>query len=495
MTFVALLIRDWPTGAAANDLLAQLLAVAPRAAIAPSSNLAWLDARGLDPRALVARAREALAEIGVCEVTAGAANVPSVARIAAAMRPAAPEEHAVRHAPPEVNSAGIPGLLAEPSIRAARRTAQLLFPVPPGTERRFLAPLPLDVLSPPPRLMSLFASVGLVSCGDLARLTRESVEVRFGRDGLAAWKCARADDPRPIFSARPRELPTASLDWTEFATTDLEQLIFVLHSLLKTVCDTLLLEGVGARSLTLTLTLENRSTIVQPVGSARSTGQRTIWLRLMRRALERITLPDRVTGVAIQVDATGAPAVRQGDLFDLGFASAHAAERAVEHVMDLQGDAVVRLERSEHALLERRAKWVADQGEEHAVRHAEAAMRPAPPRVSSARSPGTPAEFTPGGAGRTALLAPTLHPQLLPAPREISVTTITRRGFATPIRYTDNSVPWSLKESLGPHCISGDRWTERVAREYHQGVRSDGVIVLLYRDVLTDQWYLAGWWD
>ena len=61
--------------------------------------------------------------------------------------------------------------------------------------------------------------------------------------------------------------------------------------------------------------------------------------------------------------------------------------------------------------------------------------------------------------------------------------------------YVDNGVPHPLKASLGPHCISGDRWAERVAREYHQGVRVDGVIVLLYRDVLTDQWYLAGWWD
>ena len=62
MTFVALSIADWPTGAAANDLLAQLLAVAPRAAIAPGERLAWLDARGLDAGALVARAREALAD-------------------------------------------------------------------------------------------------------------------------------------------------------------------------------------------------------------------------------------------------------------------------------------------------------------------------------------------------------------------------------------------------------------------------------------------------
>jgi nucleotidyltransferase/DNA polymerase involved in DNA repair len=427
MTFVALSIPGWPTGAASNDLLAQLLAVAPRAAIAPGEQLAWLDARGLDPVALTARARAALAEIGVTEVFAGAARVPCVAAIA-----------------------------------AKERNSRLS--VPAGTERAWLAPLPLDVLAPADKLMSLFAGVGLETCGDLARLSRESVEVRFGREGLLLWKLARADDPRPIFSSRPRELPNASLDWTEFSTTDLEQLVFVLHSLLKTVCDAIAIDGVGARSLTLTLALENRTTITHAVGAARATAQRTTWLRLMRRALERITLPDRVTGIAIQVDMVGAPAVRQGDLFDLGFASAHAAESAVAHVMDLQHDAVVRLERGGHPLMERRVRWIAKES------HGPEAVSPRPNALS-------------------------LNPMLLPSPREVTVLATSRRGFTIPIRYVDNDVPYPLKECLGPHCISGDRWTERVAREYHQGIRADGTVVLLYHDVLSDQWYLAGWWD
>ena len=478
MTFVALSIPDWPTGAASNDLLAQLLAVAPRAAINPAEHLAWLDARGLDPAALVERAREALAEIGVTEVFAGAARVPIVAAIVAS------EGRDVRSgglrfagARPHNSRAGEP----RPAFGTSRPSHTT---IAAGAERSYLAPLPLDVLSPPDKLMSLFAGVGLETCGDLARLSRESVEVRFGRDGLAVWRLARADDRRPIFSARPRELPNASLDWTEFSTTDLEQLVFVLHSLLRTVCDALARDGMGARSLTLMLILENHTTITQPVGAARSTAQRTTWLRLMRRALERITLPDRVTGIAVQVDTVGAPEVRQGDLFDPGFASAGAAEGAVAHVMDLQGDAVVALQRCEHPLLERRVRWVVEQ---EAVRHERL-------RVHSTRNVGILAEPTVTGAWRTAN-EPALHPMLLPAPREITVLTQSRRGFAIPIHYTDNNVKVSLTERLGPHCLSGERWTEPFTREYHQGVRADGIVVLLYRDVPSDTWYLAGWWD
>ena len=335
----------------------------------------------------------------------------------------------------------------------------------------------------------MFSGIGLQTCGDLARLSRESVEVRFGREGLVLWQLARADDPRPIFSSRPRELPNASLDWTEFSTSDLEQLIFVLHSLLKTVCDAVAADGTGARSLTLTLTLENRTTLTQSVGAARSTAQRTTWLRLMRRALERITLPDRVTGIAVQVDTVGAPEVRQGDLFDPGFASAGAAEGAVAHVMDLQEDAVVALQRCEHPLLERRVRWVVEKS------HEPKAPSPKPKAVAPA------SRIQPQASGPSALglglraSAPALHPLLLPTPRAITVLTQSRRGFAIPIHYTDNNVKVSLTECLGPHCLSGERWTEPFTREYHQGVRADGIVVLLYRDVPSDTWYLAGWWD
>ncbi|MGH7523409.1 MAG: hypothetical protein ACREK8_03800 [Gemmatimonadales bacterium] len=286
------------------------------------------------------------------------------------------------------------------------------------------------------------------------------MEVRFGRDALALWRLARAEDRRPIFSSRPRELPNASLDWSEFSTTDLEQLVFVLHSLLRTVCDALIANGMGARSLTLTLSLENRATIVTPVGAARSTAQRTTWLRLMRRALERITLSDRVTGIAVQVDAVGAPEVRQGDLFDLGFASAHAAERAVANVLELQSDAVVKPEGTGEVRPERRVRWIP---EEEGSGLAAASDLPQslpsamnPERQSKPRAPGSGlracSELSPHG--------PALHPVLLPLAREITVLTRIRRGFPVPFRYTDNGTALSLNECLGPQCLSGGEWSE-----------------------------------
>jgi hypothetical protein len=445
--FVALSIPAWPTGAAAIELPAALLAIAPRATLAPGDRLAWLDARGLDPETLIAQARAALTAIGVTAVAAGVAAVPIVAAIA--VQPQDAETRATRN---------------DGTSLAAFFSAC----VPPGAERQFLAPLPLDVVTSDLRLLNLLHGVGLARCGDLARLPRESVEVRFGRDGLTAWRWARADDRRLIFTARPRELPNASLDWTEFSTSDVEQLVFVLHSLLKTVCDALIARGLGAQELTLTLTLENRTTLVQSVGAARVTAQRTTWLRLMRRALERITLADRVTGIAVQVDSACAPTLQQGDLFDPGFATALAAENAVGQILDLQSDAVVELQVSRHVVRERRVKW----------------------REQQPRGQG-PEPRAPGSGLRPLGLSPVL----LPIPREITVRTHARGGFDIPGRYIDNGTAVSLQECLGPECLSGELWADAFAREYYQGVRADGVVVLLHRDVLREQWYLSGWWD
>ncbi|MEO5826756.1 MAG: hypothetical protein ABIR59_12775 [Gemmatimonadales bacterium] len=452
--FLALSISDWPTGTAAHELPFRLLALAPRATIAASDGLAWLDARSLNVDDLAHRALVVTSELGIPGVHAAASHVPAVASI------------------------------------AARYVATSCLVIPRGSERRFLASLPLVVLAPPPRLASLFTSVGLEHCGDLAALDRESVEVRFGRDGLTCWKLARAHDPRLIFRAQPRTFPNASIDWTEFSTTDIEQLVFVMHSMLGTICEALARDGLGARSITITLALEGGKTLLQQVGSARPSFDRKLWLRLVRRALERITLPDRVAGIAIDVDAAGPPPIRQGDLFDLGFASAQAAEAAVAHVIDLQPDAVAVAARTQHVLPERRTRWKADLAPDIDEQRVVS-------RQSSAVSPL-------GAAGCTASHSfddaandhrPTTILRLLPTPREIDVNAEMQRGFPTPRRYIDNGVAVPLCQSLGPQCMAGNDFDTPITREYYQGVRTDGSVVLMFREPRPERWYLAGVWD
>ena len=45
------------------------------------------------------------------------------------------------------------------------------------------------------------------------------------------------------------------------------------------------------------------------------------------------------------------------------------------------------------------------------------------------------------------------------------------------------------------HRIAGGFDDTRFERDYFHGIRDDGVMVLLYHDLASSHWHLAGWWD
>lgn len=402
--------------------------------------LAWVDARGLP----IGRVADSVFTIAVQhagdDVRVGAARTAIAAEIAAR------------------GDAGNPGpvLLVEP-----------------GDDRDFLASHPLSVLEPharAPRLLPMLADVGIETCGDLARLTAEAVEVRFGADAMALWKLARADDPRLLFPSKTRELPSASIEWEEYVLRDVERLLFVANHLAGTVCAELRSWGEAARAMTLGFRLASGTTIEHRVLAATATASRTTWLRLIRAELERATLPDAVTGISLGVDAASAFETSQGDLFDAGFQSARAVERAVAQLLDDKRATIAGLTSTAHPLVERRAVWSA--------RTVSEALRTYDERPTS---------------------APTmLSLQLWPAPKKITVKTRALRGRKVPIAYREEagaSRDVALLVTAGPDRVSSDDSGVPYSRVYFQGLKPDGTLVLLYRDLRKNGWYLHGWWD
>jgi hypothetical protein len=57
-----------------------------------------------------------------------------------------------------------------------------------GSEREFLAPLSLAALGVPDPLLGWLADVGIERCGELAAVSREAVEVRFGGGAVQWWR-------------------------------------------------------------------------------------------------------------------------------------------------------------------------------------------------------------------------------------------------------------------------------------------------------------------
>jgi len=441
MPFLCLHNPAWTSGPPAT-LHAPLLTVVPR--VVAHADVVWADVRGLPVRATTERVRAAFTAHSALEssVRCGVAATPVCAEVAA------------RHAPQSVTY------------------------VRDGYDREFLAPFPVSVLVPTPQLANLLDGAGIECCRDLATLTREEIEVRLGAEGARLWRLARADDPRLVFDPITRTLPEASLEWTDYAIRRVERLVFVVNALFGNVCTTLKERGEGALVVTLRFALVNGTVVEHAMRAGRPTASQTAWMRLARLELERVLLPDAVTGIALRVESAQPPGGRQGDMFDRGFGTTTAAEEALGRVMDDDGAQAVEPENTAHPLLDRRTAWTSLTPARVLERaHAYAAQR--------------------AGEGKSVqpVNAPALTLQLLPTPRRVSVSTVRRNGVEMPHRYRDNGDTYAVLDAAGPDRVSGGAWDAPYAREYYRCVVDDGTLVWLFRDARIGVWYMHGWWD
>ena len=485
MTFVALW-KPAPTGgtpAASPDdggrldeaLGDALIRVAPHVALGEAGEagrIVWADARGLPARTVAGEVLRVAQEMGHGEARVGVARVPVVAAV------------------------------------AARHGSARIVTVKRGAEREYLATRPLSVLASSPawsvRLAAALADVGVETCGDLAALDADAVEVRFGAEGTALWKLARGEDQRRIFSQPRRALPSASLEWLEFETRDAERLLFVANRLIERVCDELRGWGETARTMTMRLPLAGGGAVEKKLRGARATADRATWVRLLRAELERLQLPDGVTGIGLRVDSVHELDAPQGDLFDHGFQSSSAAEQAIARLTDDEMGAAVRLQGSKHPLPEKRLRWRAMEFHEVA-----ATVR---------GGGGVPAVREPSAAYDATALAL----RLLPEPRRVIVTTKRRRGQAMPVRYRERltgnararrGLPLvEIIAAAGPDRVSvAATEATPVSRTYWTCLTGEA-LVLLFRDESSgekpvddvsamggaeadDEWFLHGWWD
>ncbi len=438
-----------------TDLPAALLTIAPHVVV-EARGVIWVDARGLDASAIARRSLELASSMtrraGLAAPRVGVATSAITAEVAAL--------HG--HSP--------------------------LVTVPPGVDVSFLAPFPLAVLAPLPRLAAALTDTGLETCGDLARLTRESVEVRLGTDGLALWRLTRAEDPRRIFPPASRTLPSASLAWEEYVLRHPEQLVFATNRLIAKVCDELRTWGETARALTLGLTLADRTEIERPLRASRATASRTVWMRLIRLELDRLRLADGIVGVSVRVDAAGAADAHQGDMFDRGFQTATAVDSALDQLGEDGCATLVEPAPTQHPLPERRLAW--------RVRETDTSLGTASGAARMSTDLGTTENATSTQIGSWPG-APRLLLQLFPAPKRVTVVTTRRHEQRVPVRFrAADGQSMELLTAIGPDRVSaGIETGDAYAREYYTCLTDRGLLVLLYRDAVTDMWYLQGWWD
>jgi hypothetical protein len=357
----------------------------------------------------------------------------------------------------------------------------------------------------------LLDGIGVETCGELAALEGESVEVRLGAAGVRLWKLARGDDDRMIFAPMPRGVPHASLEWSDYVLTDTERLLFSVNALLGTVCEKLIERGSLAREMTLELKLASGATLTNGVRAGRATASRKTWLRLARAQLERMVLPAGVVGLTLQAATIVTDDGSQGDLFDRGFATAAATEAALASLAEEQGDVVVVPQNSAHPLVERRTTWVGNRESNLGNRESGIGNRKRRKRERGTENGGQKTGDAASSVNQRPALAASGQPlvldsrspipdshltlYLLPTPRSIEAHTEERRDHVLPTAYRDGGEWYKVLSSAGPDRVSGERWGEAYAREYFRCVVNDGGMVWLYRDARADAWFIHGWWD
>ncbi|HLK12833.1 MAG TPA: hypothetical protein VKW76_15775 [Candidatus Binatia bacterium] len=184
------------------------------------------------------------------------------------------------------------GLAARAGVGASMTVARLAAlhgdgaqVVPAGTERGFLAPLPLACLAPPADVTATLARWGVARLGDLARLPGAEVATRLGRAGAALVAAARGEDERPL-APRPADGTVEETTTLEHPIDALEPLLFVLRGLIERAVARLALTGAGCARVDLVLGLGDRSRDARGIALAASTRDGKTLLACLRVAIE-----------------------------------------------------------------------------------------------------------------------------------------------------------------------------------------------------------------
>ncbi|NOX35925.1 MAG: DNA polymerase IV [Calditrichaeota bacterium] len=134
-------------------------------------------------------------------------------------------------------------------IASGRRKPRGVVYVPPGREKEFLAPLPVDELPGVGRVAKeKLTDLKIFTIGQLAAMPEQVLEEVFGANGKRLWELANGIDPRPV---RTRILPKQISRETTFEedTMDRTLILSTLRYLTERIASKLRQQGLKARRM------------------------------------------------------------------------------------------------------------------------------------------------------------------------------------------------------------------------------------------------------
>jgi len=235
-------------------------------------------------------------------------------------------------------SVGIAGCKVAAKVASEASKPDGLIEVPPGEERDFLSPLPVEKLPGVGKhTLKLINSLGVRTIGDLAKMPPHSLKVRLGRSGEMLHNLANGIDDREILP--PGEGKSISRETTfEKDTRDRSLLETVLWTQSEKIGAELRKMNKKAKCVTLKLRYADFNTVTRSHTLAEGIDtDRLIFetgIKLLDRVLTTEKKAVRLIGLGISklIEAS-----RQAPLFNAAKARTEALNRAVDQIRDRFG--------------------------------------------------------------------------------------------------------------------------------------------------------------
>jgi protein ImuB len=374
------------------------------------------------------------------------------------------EEELAKAAVRALDAIALPARVGIAASKLAARVAAELPQTPtivaPGDEAKFLAPLPLERLSPELEAAAMLQRFGLQSIGDLARLPENEIASRLGEMGRELHFAARGIDPRPLIprALSPEFREGMELEWPLVA---LEPFLFIANAALDRLAKRMEVQGFACKRIELTLTLEPDGYDARGIDLPAPTRDVKTILTLIRLDLEKRPPGAPVIGFTF-VAHPDRPRRAQLSLFGPPALSPEKLATTIARLISMLGEGSAGMPVTVDGHLPER--------------HAVGEFSPPPP--PDARRKPSPAR---------GLLAP----RVLRPP--VAVEVITRNEK---IAALSGDIAGDVQLCSGPWQIEQGWWTERPhAREYWDVELARGGIYRLYRDEVADVWFVDARYD
>jgi protein ImuB len=330
-----------------------------------------------------------------------------------------------------------------------------------------LAPLPPEALRLEAGTTELLASLGVRTIGQLLRLERKSLAVRFGAGLLLRIDQALGAAPEPLVFLEHRTPIRAAIEF-EGTIESLEVIHLAVGQVVGQVVGLLAGRGHGARELRLVFRCPYAPAVEKTIRLMRPSRNGPAIFNLLRCALENIALDEGVIAVELHAAVTQRLEHEQSQLIG-GEEQQSAAE--LDHLVE-------RL----RARLTSGVNWV-ELLESHI-----------PERAFGCREEAVVATASRPLSSRHAAIGEFRPLSLLSRPRAIKVIVTPSECLdGQPVSFTDKGMVHRLDHVRGPERMTGEWWTgQHKTRDYFDALDTGGNRYWLFRIPETRRWYLHG---